>query len=116
MRTYQAEWLHDDRVVRAQGDLYDAVMNMMETEGGKQAVTKQWKQAGQAARAVAEAKDLMGRRNTNLWRQAADDGDTIPGNVRATYDTVDHYISKLQWMAHRVLDEHSVVTAYASLP
>ena len=114
MRTYQAEWLHDDRVVRAQGDLYDAVMNMMETEDRKQAVTKQWKQAGQAARAVAEAKDLMGRRNTNLWRQAADDGDTIPGNVRATYDTVDHYISKLQWMAHRVLDEHSVVTAYAS--
>ena len=85
-------------------------MNMMETEGGKQAVTKQWKQAGQAARAVADAKELMGRRNTNLWRQAADDGDTIPGNVRATYDTVDHYISKLQWMAHRVLDEHSVVT------
>ena len=41
MRTYQAEWLHDDSVVRAQGDLYDDVMNMMESAQPEQPQTSQ---------------------------------------------------------------------------
>jgi len=41
MRTYQAEWLHDDSVVRAQGDLYDAVMNIMESAQPEQPQTSQ---------------------------------------------------------------------------
>jgi len=104
-RTYPAEWLHDERVIRAQRDLYDAVMKMMVAEDRNQAVTTQWKQTGQAARAAVEAKELMGKRNTNQWNQAADDGDAVPSKVRATYDAVDYCISKLERTAHRVLDE-----------